>query len=201
VRSENVETHAAADSALWNAFVRRAGLRASCSITKVVNAVKGIPYGRSSEATAEGVVREWRGTCSTKHALLSALISTRWPDTRVRLVHRVYEITPTEARCLHGDMVAQSIPASGITDVHTYVVLSAPAGSVVVDVTFPGNPWDGVSDMPPACGRGFDVEPKSDPWTTKLALIRQYCDPATREPFIAALGRAHDPMPGSKEGV
>lgn len=62
------DTRAAADPALWTAFVRRAGLRDSCSITEVVNAVKAIPYGRPSKATAGGVVREWRGTCSTKHA-------------------------------------------------------------------------------------------------------------------------------------
>lgn len=179
---------------MWAAFLRRAGLGASCSITQVVNAVKSIPYGRPSEATAEGVVRAWCGTCSTKHALLLALVSTRWPDTRVRVVHRVYEITPIEARRLHDETVARSIPAPGITDVHTYAILSAPAGSVVVDVTFPGTPWDGVSDMSPACGPGFDVEPGSDPWAAKLELIRRHCDPAIREPFIAALARAHGPQ-------
>lgn len=196
-----VETDAGRDAALWTAFVRRAGLPATCSITQVVNAVKVIPYGRPSEATAEGVVREWRGTCSTKHALLAALVSTRWPETWVRVIHRVYEITPAEAQRLHGEAVARSIPAPGITDVHTYAVLSAPAGSVVVDVTFPGGFWDGFSDMSLACGPGFDVEPESDPWTAKLELIRRHCDPAIREPFIAALGRADDQIPGSNKEV
>jgi hypothetical protein len=33
---------------------------------------------------------EWKGTCSTKHALLAQLLRERWPELQPRLVHRVY---------------------------------------------------------------------------------------------------------------
>lgn len=35
---------------------------------------------------------------------------------------------------------------------------------MVVDVTFPGTPWDGISDVPLACGQGLDVQPDDDTW-------------------------------------
>lgn len=51
--------------------------------------------------------------------LLAALIPTRWPKTRVRVIHRICELTSAEARCLHGEAVTRAIRSGGITDVHT----------------------------------------------------------------------------------
>jgi hypothetical protein len=78
-------------------FVSKARLGTSADLVDVVEAIRSIPYGRPADCSAAGVVSEWRGTCSTKHALLLELISARWPDLGLRVVHRVYRLTPAIA--------------------------------------------------------------------------------------------------------
>ena len=58
------------------------------------------------------------------------------------------------------------------------------------DATFPGEPWDGRSPMPLACGEGADHPAGADPDAEKRRLEAEHCDPAVREPFIAVLGHA-----------
>lgn len=77
---------------LSDRFTARAGLPGDASLRQLVNAVQAIPYGRPQARTADGVIGEWKGTCSTKHALLAQLLRERWPETRPRLVHRVYRV-------------------------------------------------------------------------------------------------------------
>ena len=72
-------------------------------------------------------------------------------------------------------------------DVHTYATVTVGGERVRIDVTFPGELWDGRSDMALACGEGDDYEAGADPWTLKADLVERFCDPAVREPFIAAL--------------
>jgi hypothetical protein len=172
-----------------NPFWERSGLPSTARLPDVVEAIRSIPYGRASEATAERVVREWRGTCSTKHLLLAALVTERWPDADLRLVHRVYRVTP-ELAAARWPGAAASVPPGGLIDVHTYATVRAHGRRIRIDVTFPGAPWDGHSDMPLACGEGRDRDAGPDPMATKAALVRDYCEPAVREPFIAALGDA-----------
>jgi len=59
---------------------------------------------------------------------------------------------------------------------------------VALDVTFPSSAWDGTSDMPIAAGDGEDVPAGANPSATKVMLVARHCEPAVREPFIAALG-------------
>lgn len=150
-------------------FCDRAGLGQNPSLPELVNAVKEIPYGRPSERTPAGVVEEWRGTCSTKHGLLALLVEDR-PGLDLALFHRVYRVEP-----------------EGIVDVHTYGSLVVEGVRVLIDVTFPGEIWDGRSDMVLACGDGEDFPAGSDPWGLKASLVEKYCDPAVREPYIASL--------------
>jgi hypothetical protein len=56
--------------------------------------------------------------------------------------------------------------------------------------TFPGPEWDGRSALPLACGVGDDHPAGDDPDAEKRALEAEYCEPAVREPFIAALREA-----------
>ena len=44
--------------------------------------------------------------------------------------------------------------------------------------------------MPLACGEGVDHPAGADPDAEKRRLEAEHCDPAVREPFIAALGLA-----------
>jgi hypothetical protein len=165
-------------SDLKRRFVARAGLSEDPSVWELVNAVKEIPYGRPSERSADGVVSEWRGTCSTKHALLAALLADR-PEFDFQLFHRVYQVSP--------GMFGERLPPEPLTDVHTYGSLVVEGRPVLVDVTFPGEVWDGRSDMTLACGEGEDYPAGDEPWQLKASLVERFCDPSVREPFIAAL--------------
>jgi hypothetical protein len=175
------------DQRVVHAFLTRANLGAAPTLCEVIEAIRRIPYGRPKTRSPQGVVSEWRGTCSTKHALLARLLTERWPEIGLQLVHRVYRLTPETARRTFGTAIGRLIPAEGLTDVHTYAVLIVNARRMQVDVTFPGEPWDGRSDIPLACSAGRDVVAGHDPWAEKEALVREHCDPRIREPFLAAL--------------
>jgi hypothetical protein len=169
-------------------FIQRAGLGAQPSLWEYVEAVREIPYGRPSARSADAVVQEWTGTCSTKHVLLAELLDGR-PEFDVQLVHRVYRLDRATAAELFGEDAASRVPDEGLVDVHTFATASVGGHRVRIDVTFPGNLWDGRSDMELACGDGDDypVEEGGDPFELKDRLVKEFCDPDVREPFIAAL--------------
>jgi hypothetical protein len=181
---------------LFDQFAARARLPDSASLRQIVDAVQAIPYGRPVSRTAQGVLGEWTGTCSTKHALLAQLLGERWPETRPRLVHRVYRVTRADVLQRYGGDVASAVPEGGLIDVHRYLVMTHAGQDVTIDVTFPDDPaWDGHRSMSLACGDGRDFPAGEDPDADKAALEASYCDPRDRGPFIAALtlasARAH----------
>lgn len=172
-------------------FAARAGLPGDASPRQVVNAVQAIPCGRPGSRTAEGGISEWKGTCSTKHALLAQLIRERWPDLRPGLVHRVSRVSRGSVIERHGADAASAVPDGGLTDVHRYLVMTLAGREATIDVTFPADqPWDGRRSMRLACGDGRDFPAGDDPDAGKAALEASYCDPLVREPFIAALTHA-----------
>jgi hypothetical protein len=158
------------------------------TLVELVEAVRALPYGRPSDRTVEGMARERRGTCSTKHLFLAHELSRRFPETEPRIVHRVYRLERERAVRLFGKRIAPAIPENGLTDVHRYLTICVGDARVTLDVTFPGTPpWDGRSSLPLACGEGRDYPAGDVPDAEKRALERAHCDPAIREPFIAAL--------------
>ncbi len=165
-------------------------------LVELVESVRQLPYGRPSDRSVAGMLREGRGTCSTKHLYLAGELQRRFPETTPRIVHRVYRLAADDARTLHGDAVAAVVPAEGVVDVHRYVTAIVGGTRVVLDVTFPGAPpWNGISSMPLACGPGDDHPAGADPDAAKRALETEFCDPAVREPLIAALGARRASMP------
>ena len=179
------------NGSLFARFATRAGLPGDASLREVVNAVHAIPYGRPRSRTVEGVIHEWKGTCSTKHALLARLLRQRWPELQPRLVHRVYRVSRISALQRYGDVAAGAVPEGGLTDVHRYLVIILSGQEVAIDITFPGDQaWDGHRPMCLACGEGRDFPAGDDPDAEKAALEASYCDPQVREPFIAALALA-----------
>ncbi|TQN31734.1 hypothetical protein FHX37_1654 [Haloactinospora alba] len=173
---------------MFEALVAQAGISPQPSLAEVVRAVHAIPHGRPSEPTAQAVLAEWRGTSSTKHELLSSVVAERWPQAQPRLVHRVYRCTPELARGRFGEKAASAVPENGLWDVHRYLTVAVEGERVTIDVTFPHTPeWDGISSMPVAVGEGSDHEAGPDPNREKRVLEAARCDPAVREPFIAAL--------------
>ena len=142
---------------LFTQFAVRAGLPANPSVRQFVHAVHAISYGRPGSRTPEGVIGEWKGTCSTKHALLAQLLAERWPGLCPRLVHRVYRADCTAVLQRHGAEAATAVPEGGLADVHRYLVITVAGQHVIIDITFPGDPvWDGRGSMRLACGEGQD---------------------------------------------
>lgn len=157
------------------------------SIIELVERVRAIPYGRPSDRTVQGMLRERRGTCSTKHLYLAQQLAQRFPTTEPEIIHRIYRLDRDRARALFGKKVAQTILPAGLIDVHRYLTIKLDGQRLAIDATFPGTPWDGASPMPLACGPGEDIRAGAHPDSDKRELEHRHCDPAIREPFIAAL--------------
>lgn len=160
----------------------------SSSLVELVEAVRSLPDGRPRDRTVGGMLRERRGTCSTKHLFLAEVLGERFPETRAQIVHRVYRLDRDRARELFGAAVADV--DDGLVDVHRYLMIVLNGQPGVLDATFPGPPWDGRSSLPLACGDGRDHPVDGDPDAEKRALEARHCEPAVREPFIAALAAA-----------
>ena len=169
-------------------------LSSDSSLVQLVEAVRALPYGRSSDRTVEGMLRESCGTCSTKHLFLAQALQERFPETEPLIVHRIYTLDRARARELFGPTVAETVPEHGLIDVHRYLTITLKGQRIEIDATFPGPAWDGRSSLPLACGSGRDYPTNEDPDAEKRALEAQYCDPAVREPFIAALTSVERPQ-------
>jgi hypothetical protein len=158
-----------------------------CTLVELVEAVRALRYGRPSDRTVAGMLRERRGTCSTKHLFLADELARRFPESTPQIVHRVYVLSRQDAGRLFGAHAATAVPLQGLTDVHRYLTAVVYDSRITVDVTFPGRSWDGRSSLPLACGPGQDHLAGADPDFEKRALEHQNCNPVVREPFIAAL--------------
>jgi orotate phosphoribosyltransferase len=179
-------------SALAAAASSEALCPADVSLLELVERVRVLPYGRPSDRTVEGMLREGRGTCSTKHLFLARLLAERFPETDPKIVHRVYVLDRARAGELFGRDVAEVVPEAGLVDVHRYLTIKLGEGRIVIDATFPGASWDGRSSLPLACGPGSDYQAGDGPDAEKRELEAQHCDPAVRERFIAALARGSE---------
>jgi hypothetical protein len=164
---------------LREALLRRAGLT-DPTFVEVVNAIKSIPHGRPRDRSARGVVEDWRGTCSTKLLLLREL----YPDVPMRFFNRVFRLTPDAALTHLGPEAADAVPPEGLIDVHTFARVGE--DQLLVDLSLPGEGWDGTGDMAVAWGEGEDFEAGDDPIAHKESLVRKFGDPDVRDRFIRA---------------
>jgi hypothetical protein len=163
--------------------------RPDCSLLELVEAMRALAYGRPSEASAESMLREARGTAALKHLFLAQLIGRRFAQLEPVIVHRVHSLSRERANELFGAELAAAVPAGGFTGVHRYLTILSGGQRIALDVTLGGSPWDGVSALEPACGPGRDVPAGSDPDADERTLEQQHCDPALRAPFLAALSQ------------
>ena len=169
-------------------LIERAALPADPSLAQVVDAVHRIPFGPPADRSARGTLEEWRGTCTTKHELLAAVLEHAWPETRPRLVHRIHLYTPEGARLRLGGDAAAAVPEGGVWDVHRYLVAEIGGERIVLDVTYPSTPgWDGATSMDVAAGEGPDHEAGPDADRELRVLEAAHCDPHSRESFLTAL--------------
>jgi hypothetical protein len=170
-------------------------LEDGCTLVELVEAVRALDYGRPSDRSVAGMIRERRGTCSTKHLFLAREMAQRFPESAPQIVHRVYTLSRRDAEQLFGVAAGAAVPDEGLTDVHRYLTAIVDGTRITLDATFPGRSWDGRSALPLACGPGQDHPAGSDPDAEKRALEQQHCDPAAREPFITALSEAEGYRP------
>lgn len=169
---------------LYDRFCERAGLSRDHTLAELIEAIRAIPHGRPRERSGEAVVRDWRGTCSTKHDLLRRLR----PDLQLHFIHRMFLLTPEAARKHLGADVAEVVPEEGFLDVHTYATGMVGGRRTVIDVTFPGEPWDGQSDMQIPWGDGQDFEIGDEsPFESKDKLVEEHGDPEVRRRLIEAI--------------
>lgn len=138
------------------------------------------------------MLRECRGTCSTKHLFLAEALRQCFPQAKPQIIHRVYRLDRESAWRLFGKRAAEAIPDEGLIDVHRYLTAQVEGQRIVIDATFPGPPWDGSTPLPLACGPGEDFPAGSDPDADaeKRQLEAEHCNSDVREPFIEALTQA-----------
>ncbi len=157
--------------------------------------VRDMPYARPSGHDPAVIVREWRGTCSTKHELLAALYA------ELGLRSTLYACTQ-EIRLPPGSAPELAEWADGpVIDVHNYLVLHGPAGDRLMDATWPistralglpANEWG--TDMQVACVplETWALEPGTDVAAFKAARLQERYSPeelVRRDQFIETIGR------------
>lgn len=165
------------------------------SARELIERVRALPYGRPSERSVVAMLAERKGTCSLKHRYLAEALERDHSMLEPRIVHRVYLVSHRDAMRAHGPSVAGLVPAGGLVDVHRYLTIALGGRRIAVDATFAGALWDARSPMPLACGPGDDEECLGEPDERKRQLEREHCNPAVREPFIAALANAYGAPP------
>lgn len=176
----------------------RRGLRSGDALPyerELFELVRDMPYARASSHEPETVIREWRGTCSTKHELLAALYA------ELGILSTIYACTQ-EIRLPEG--AAPELAAwngEPVIDVHNYLVLHESGGDRLIDATWPlatreagliANEWG--TDMQIACTplETWALEPGEDVAAFKDARLRERYTPEQlqrRDEFIRAVGR------------
>ncbi len=175
--------------------------RPDCSLAEFVEAMRALPHAPPSEHTVENMLREGRGTSTTKHLFLAEVLAARFPESEPAIMHRVYRLDRARAHELFGPTIAATVPEEGLIDVHRYLLVTVHGERISLDATVPGPPWDGRSPLPIACGPGRDFPAKADPDAEKRALEREHCEARARDRFLAALAAdraaTRRPSPGT----
>ena len=99
--------------------------------------VRDMPYARASDRAPGTVLREWRGTCSGKHALLAAVLDALGYEAAVILA--THHFTADNAPWLPPHLLDE-VRRGPVPDVHTFLrVRSDPVADdwMSVDATWP----------------------------------------------------------------
>jgi hypothetical protein len=167
--------------------------RADSSLVELVEAMRSMPYGLPSEPTVESMLLQARGTSAGKHLFLAQVLAQRFAQTEPAIVHRVHRLDRPRAHELFGAAIADTVPEEGLVDVHRYLTITLDGRRIELDVTLPGEPWDGRSPLALACGPGRDYPAGADPDADLQALEREHYDALARTPFLEALAAAGAP--------
>ena len=178
--------------------------------------VRDLPYRRTSTPEPETAIEEWRGTCSSKHRLLQALLQELGHPSMLMVA--THEFTPANSPWLPPHLLA-GVERAPVPDVHNFLRVEADEDWFSVDATWPlaagalGLPvnehW--VPGRNPRIAADveeiYDVPEGVEPADAKARLLKRHAGPpgsATRdrrERFIDALSdwlaSATDPPPPS----
>jgi len=104
-------------------------------VADVFRLVRDMPYRRPTHRVLDAQLREWCGTCSSKHVLLKQLL--REMGLRVRLAACTSRLDLREdPRFRALDTALADLPAF-VVDVHNFLFVDLPRGSMTVDATWP----------------------------------------------------------------
>lgn len=164
--------------------------------------VRDMPYRRTSRPSPETVIEEWRGTCSSKHLLLQALLEELGRDTILMVATHAF--TPENSPWLPPHLLAE-VEREPVRDVHNFLRVEGEPGWFSVDATWPlaaaalGLPanerWIEGRNMTIAADieEVYDVPEGEDPAVVKERLVSRHAGPpgsasrTSRERFIEAL--------------
>lgn len=163
--------------------------------------VRDLPYARPLDNRPEGLIREWRGTCSGKHRLLRSLLQGLGYDARLMIATYRYDVPGPGAP---GPELVGILERGPVPDVHTFLEVRSGPGEawLPLDATWPAGseriglpvngPWRLGESQAIACTPPFhawEVPPDADPDLYKDAVVRAWCgeDRGRREALIAAL--------------
>jgi hypothetical protein len=174
----------------------------AAGVSDILLAIRDMPYGRPScMADPETILKEWRGTCSSKHIVVMYLL--RQLGIPARFYMGSYALCPARSGAPPELLRMLSWQSETFRDVHNYVRADI-AGGIRIDVTWPAalsrhsyfrvtKEWDGCSDLPLAA----DVEEERElsPDESGLRAKRAWLDVlnqtshgrAAREDYIGAL--------------
>lgn len=94
--------------------------------------VRDMPYARASSHAVRQIVDDWRGTCSTKHELLQALLIEH------QLSSSMIACTQEINLPLNADAELSALTnGQSVVDVHNYLVVNTAQGPMKVDATWP----------------------------------------------------------------
>ena len=165
--------------------------------------VRDMPYQRASSPEAETVIAEWRGTCSSKHRLLQAVLEELGRATMMMLA--THEFTPSNSPWLPQELLDE-VARKPVRDVHNFLRVEASDGWFSLDATWPlaastlglpvNDEWVEGRNMRIAAEENevYDVPEDVDPAIAKERLLERHVGaPGTparerRERFIVELG-------------
>ncbi|MFC4453092.1 hypothetical protein [Deinococcus sonorensis] len=162
--------------------------------------VRDMPYARADTHEPAGIIGGWRGTCSTKHELLQALLLEWGLQSRLIACTQLIRLPPGADMDPELKALAAGEP---VVDVHNYLVVHTPHGDMTVDATWPleaaafglpTNPeWVWGQDMQIGCTplQSWDVPPEQTLTAFKDRLLAEQYTPAQlerRERFIRRVG-------------
>ncbi|WP_417608847.1 hypothetical protein [Owenweeksia hongkongensis] len=159
------------------------------SLQNLLDWLLGLPYGRNSDRTDYTLIlKENKGTCSTKHALVRAVaIENNWPDVNLYIGFFFMDsnIYPRLKDIL------EKAGLEGIPEAHTFLVIDGN----YVDVTSKSSPIEegmiidemdidpvGIGDLKESIHKGFIADwaeeekinlPLNQIWATREACIKE----------------------------